>query len=78
MKISILIDISVNWFYIYWDILINISRYFDPQNINEVKIIKTHENVNKRIKNDIKSKNDYIIIEIQRNWYITYIIYDNL
>ena len=78
MKISILIDISVTWFYIYWDILINISRYFDPQNINEVKIIKTHENVNKRIKNDIKSKNDYIIIEIQRNWYITYIIYDNL
>ena len=78
MKISILIDISVTWFYIYWDILINISRYFDPQNINEVKIIKTHENVNKRIKNDIKSKNDYIIIEIQRNWYITCIIYDNL
>ena len=78
MKISILIDISVTWFYIYWDILINIGGYFDPQNINEVKIIKTHENVNKRIKNNIKSKNDYIIIEIQRNWYITYIIYDNL
>ena len=48
------------------------------QNINEVKIIKTHENVDKHIKNDIKSKKDYIIIEIQRNWYITCIIYDNL
>ena len=48
------------------------------QNINEVKIIKSHKNAGKLIKNDIKSKNDYIIIEIQRNWYITYIIYDNL
>ena len=34
------------------------------QNINEVKIIKTHENVGKLIKNNIKSNNDQIKISV--------------
>ena len=34
------------------------------QNINEVKIIKSHKNAGKLIKNDIKSNNEQIKISV--------------
>ena len=55
-------DISVTWFYRYIEIYWEISMDLLTQNINEVKIIKSHENVGKLIKNDIKSNNEQIKI----------------
>ena len=66
MKTSILTDLSRN-----------IDGYFDIK-YWWIFWIETHENVKKTSKNNIRSNNTYIIINIWRNLYINDIIYNIL
>ena len=78
MKITVFTNLLVTWFYGYIEIYHEILVDIFIQNIDGVKILKTHENVGKLLRNDIKSNNTYIIIEIWRNWYRNDLIYDIL
>ena len=48
MKILVLMDISVTWFYEYFEIYREISVDILTQNINKTKVIKTQGNVRKK------------------------------
>ena len=69
MKITVLIDILVTWFYRY-NISGNIGEYFNTK-YQRVKINKkTHRNIRKNSKNDRKNNNTYINkVILTKYWY---------
>ena len=52
--------------------------YFDIKYRWSKKLIKFVKILEKLLKNNIRSNNTYIVIDIWRNWYVNNIIYDIL
>ena len=72
MKILVLTNISVTWFYGYQ----SVKKYqwiFWHKIMMKEKLLKTHKNIKKNSKNDIKSNNEYFEVVLLKKlvfvWY---------